>query len=74
MLAPEDFMTIQALVKRGVISVTSLSSWGSIPGRCGGPLNVAGRPPGVAVGAGVCSFPTDRSSTNCWPRVSGTPW
>ena len=74
MLGLEDFMTIQAMVKRGVYLCDIAEQLACTRGRSGGRCSVVGRRPGVEVGVGVCSIPTGPWSISCSARECGTRW
>ena len=74
MLGLEDFMTIQALVKRGVYLCDIAEQLGVHPGRSDGRCSAVGRRHGVRAGAGVGSIPIGRWWISCWPRECGTRW
>jgi hypothetical protein len=73
-LAPEDFMMIQALVKRGVYLCDLAEQLGVHPRTVRWALARGVSPPAGAPGAGVCWIPIGRSSTSGWLTASGTPW
>jgi hypothetical protein len=74
MLGPEDFMMIQALVKRGVYLCDIAGQLGVHPRTVRRPLQRGGPPARRGGRRGSVLDPLGRLSISCWPRVSGTPW
>ena len=74
MLAPEDFMTIQALVKRGVYLCDIAEQLGVHPRTVRRALARRGPPPRRGGRRGSVLDPIGRWSTSGWLRASGTPW
>ena len=74
MLAPEGFMTIQALVKRGVYRCDIAGQLGVHPRTVRRALQRGDPRRAAAAGGAACWIRTGRSSISCWPTGCGTPW
>ena len=74
MLGLEDFMTIQALVKRGVYLCDIAGQLGVHPRTVRRALHRGGAPARRGGRRGSRLDPSGPSSISCWPRASGTPW
>jgi IS30 family transposase len=74
MLGLEDFMTIHALVKRGVYLCDIAAQLGVHAKTVSRAVKRGGAPAGAAAGGAAGSIHIARSSMGWWPRGCGTRW
>lgn len=74
MLGQEDFMVIQALVRRGVYMCDIARQLGVHPKTVSRALARGGAPPRRGRPRGSCLDAFKRRWTRCWPTACGTRW